>query len=740
MSKKLTTLFSIALMSLFGLVAVGQNITVNNAAPYNNPVWLVQNVLVDVSTSVLPAYNPPFSGIPLNQPNSIQVGYFDATGTNFPLDSGIVMTTAGINVAVPGTAYTNPSTATPDSDLDGVLSTLGLSASTLWDKAVIEFSFVAVSDSIEFEYIFASNEYSGYTCSNFNDVFGFFITGHGINGNPTLSTQNIAKIPNSNVPVAINTLNSGSPSGAYPASNCLNANPNYVAHSQYFVNNPSLNAINFNGYTQVLKAKAAVLCGNVYHIKLAICDVSDGILNSGVFLGAKSFRVPRYTFTPVPNATNSFQDTMAVEGCSATPIVIEKVAGLIGKDVGVSISTSGTAIEGVDYLPIVDSIWMPSSMNRDTIYIHPINDGITEPAEKVELNFDLYLSNCPVVPTSTEIYIRDKTPITSAVVNVTGTDSLQCHNDSIHLRVDITGGDGDTLWGWSDLTMLNVADRFVSPEVDTTYYIWITDECRTDTLWDSVRIHAPVVQPLVINTQQHMVCDGESVTIVADFGGGEPPYDILWFNGSTLDSIEVTPRLDTNWVTYGVTDACGEIAFDSILVHLDTGTVPNFSHDIDFGDPLNVVFQSDHITRLSYYWDFGDGDTSTQRNPSHLFEEGGTYLVTLTIMTSDSCVKQVTRSVEVEEIYELYIPNAFTPNGDNLNETFAIQGTGIEKYEIRIFNRWGTSVFHSDDITKPWDGTFNGQAVPQGVYSYTIYVTTTFGGLRHRKGTLNLFY
>lgn len=741
MVKKLLTVLILAFCLLKATDGVSQNITVNNNAPYNDPVWLVKNVLVDAQNAVLPAYNPPFSGITLLQPTSIQVGYFNAVGTNFPLDSGIVMSTAGIGVAVPNGTFVNPGVARPDADLDGVITTLGLGTQNLYDKSVIEFSFIAVSDSLSFKYIFASNEYAGYTCSTFNDVFGFFVTGNGINGNPSMSTVNIAKIPNSNVPVAINTLNSGSPSGTYPASNCLNANPNYVAHSQYFVNNPGLNAVNFNGYTTVLKAEAAVICGNVYHIKLAVSDVFDGIENSAVFLGAKSFKVPRYVFTPLPNATNSFQDTMAVEGCSATPIIIEKVAGLIGKNIGISISTSGTAIEGVDYQNIVDSIWMPSSVNTDTIFIYAINDGLVEPAEKVVLNFDMHLSNCPVVPASAEIYIRDKAPISSSLSNLStsGNDTLACPNDSILLEANIFGGDGDTLWGWLDIPTLNVQHRYVSPSVNTTYYLYATDECRTDTIWDSITIFAPIVTPLTVNTQEFMVCDGESVVIATDFAGGKAPFDILWFNGSTIDSIEVTPRRDTNWVTYGITDGCGQQVFDSILVYVDTATRPNFNHEIDFGDPLNVVFNSDEIPRLSYYWDFGDGDTSDLKDPTHLFASGGVYLVTLTIVTTDNCVKQITKAVEVEEIYELYIPDAFTPNGDGLNETFGIKGTGVESYEIRIFNRWGINVFHSTELDKPWDGVYKGTEVPVGVYSYTIYVTTTFGGERHRKGTLKLF-
>src|SRR5690606_20583855 len=100
---------------------------------------------------------------------------------------------------------------------------------------------------------------------------------------------NLALIPGTNTPVAINTINSGVPSGG-SASMCLAANPNFVAHSIYFVNNQSTfpQTVNYPGFTVPLTAKAQVQCGQTYHIKLAISDVSDGALNSAVFLKANS--------------------------------------------------------------------------------------------------------------------------------------------------------------------------------------------------------------------------------------------------------------------------------------------------------------------------------------------------------------------------------------------------------------------------------------------------------------------
>jgi gliding motility-associated-like protein len=555
-----------------------------------------------------------------------------------------------------------------------------------------------------------------------------------------MSTVNVARIPNTNVPVAINTVNGGAPTGGGQASNCLSANPNYVAHSIYFNNNPSLNAVNFNGYTRVFQAEAEVVCGNTYHIKLAITDVVDGALNSAVFLGENSFKSPTYKFTPIPNANNSFVDTALVEGCSVTPLILEKQGSFLGKDVATTIKTSGTAIEGVDYLQITDSVFMPSGKRFDTIYIQGINDGLVEGVETIILDFEQVMTGCSFsLKGSHTLYLRDKTPLQASIAIGSATDTIKCPTDSILLTVTASGGDGVSFLGWLDDPTLTSPNRYVSPPNNTTYYFYFTDECNTDTVIDSIQIYTLLNDPLALAEQEYVVCDGDRIVLEPEISGGSPPYVISWFNNSNLSTVEVQPISDTNWIAYSVTDFCGVQLFDSILVARDTGIKPNFESEIDFGDPLTVSFLSDPALRISYLWDFGDGNISTDKDPTHTYDDPGQYNVTLTVLTPDSCIKQVSRVIEVEEIYELYIPNAFTPNGDSKNDFFTIQGTGIENYEIMIFNRWGKLVFQSSDIENAWDGRFNGTTVQSGVYSYRISVTTTFGGKRERRGTLTLY-
>jgi len=133
----------------------------------------------------------------------------------------------------------------------------------------LEFDFIPSSDSVEFRYVFASEEYPEFVNASFNDVFGFFISGQNPTGG-AYSNLNIARIPGTNLPISIDNVNS-------------------TSHSQFYINNSGNSRIVFDGMTFVLTAKALVVPCQTYHIKIAIGDVMDGIYDSGVFLEASSF-------------------------------------------------------------------------------------------------------------------------------------------------------------------------------------------------------------------------------------------------------------------------------------------------------------------------------------------------------------------------------------------------------------------------------------------------------------------
>ena len=252
---------------------------------------MASNILVDSSLSI---YNMGQDSLPLTQASTTQIGYFQANDTTFPVQSGIVMVAAQNASDVVTTPGVGNNTTFTDAELSSVLTQLGSSGNAIKDMVEIEFSFIAQSDSISFNYCFGSHEYDGYTCSNFNDVFGFFLEGTYIDGVTAATGQtivkNIATIPGTTIPIAVNTINSGSSSSGN-ATNCLNANPNFVAHSAYFnASNGSITTL--DGYTDKFTAKANVQCGEWYTIRLKLANISDNWLSSAVFLEENSLKTP----------------------------------------------------------------------------------------------------------------------------------------------------------------------------------------------------------------------------------------------------------------------------------------------------------------------------------------------------------------------------------------------------------------------------------------------------------------
>jgi len=728
------------LLGLAGMVGFSQTMTVNNTSPNNSPYWLAENVLVDPNFIILPyGYN----GLPLVQPNTTQVGYFKVnnnTGANpFPIDSGIVMCANAIQDVLPGTSGPNPNTGPfTDPDLSGVLTAIGSSGYNINDRAQMTFSFVATSDSIVFNYVFGSHEYPTYTCSSFNDVFGFFLTGVGINGNSSTSatTVNLATIPGTSTPVAINTINQGFPGSAGTASACLTANPNYVANSVFY-NASSGSTVSLGGYTQKFTATAQVVCGNYYEIRLAICNTSDHALSSAVFLEAQSFKSPSINISAALNNGNSFVDSTIVEGCAPSYVVFEK-DGNVGVGMGINFAFTGTALNGIDVSQIPDSIWIPPGIKSDTLVIEAFDDGITETNESLIITMQPVATSCFLYPPKQmTYYIRDKAPVQTLANVGSSRDTIFCPGDTTQIHGFVSGGEGVLTSWWADDTAASSV-RVIQPTQTTTYYHYGTDECASDTVVDSVTIYLANYEPMTYNLDTVLVCRGDTASFLLDIQNGRPPYAITWHDGSTYNWFEDVPS-DTTYYPFTVYDGCGIMIEDSMMAYVAPDPLASFSYLNDVAIPLRVQFSNRSANEATWLWDFGDGNTSTDHDPVWDFPKPGTYQVTLSIITADGCVDEVMLDVTVETDFYLYVPTAFTPDGDGLNECFEINGVGFESFEIKIFDRWGGMVFTSNNLEECWDGTINGQPAPQGVYTYTIFLRLPFDKIHQRQGMVTVY-
>ena len=149
--------------------------------------------------------------------------------------------------------------------------------------------------------------------------------------------------------------------------------------------------------------------------------------------------------------------------------------------------------------------------------------------------------------------------------------------------------------------------------------------------------------------------------------------------------------------------------------------------------PVTVQFTS-NPGGTGYFWNFGDGGTSTDPNPTHTYVEVGEFEVMLVVLTSNGCADTSYKEIFVQP----HIPNVFTPNGDGKNDRFIIPLQGMASYTLVIYNRWGAKLFESTDPSKGWDGTTEGKPVPDGTYYFIVRGESRKGKLYEEAGHLTL--
>ena len=142
-----------------------------------------------------------------------------------------------------------------------------------------------------------------------------------------------------------------------------------------------------------------------------------------------------------------------------------------------------------------------------------------------------------------------------------------------------------------------------------------------------------------------------------------------------------------------------------------------------------------------FNWFFGDNDhyrLNTQ-NASYFFEAAGVYPVSLVVKNIWGCADTLVKAITVNSAFDIYVPTAFTPNGDNRNDTFRAKGIGVAKYDLKIFNRWGEKVFETSDFMNEWDGTLNGVECKSEIYTWKITVSDANGNIKELKGLVTLY-
>ncbi len=434
-----------------------------------------------------------------------------AAGNPISIDSGIILCTGSASAASGSEPSVTSTSFSSAGDAD-VTTLMGGGVSR--DACALIITFVPKGDTVSFDYQFGSEEYRSATCGPYNDAFGFFIAGPGISA--TYPGVNMALVPGTNIPVAVNSINSGT---AGTCSGCAYSNCTSMGSGSpftaYFVANSGGTIASYRGYTTKLTAKHWVVPCDTYRIKLVIADGGttaspNYIYDSGVFIAAGSLKTNSYHFDHANLGHMILGYTNAVvKGCGTDSVKIKSTrpAAVPTK---LYITYAGTGVAGVDYTALPDSVTLATG---DTSFAFPVL-GLTTAASGVK-TIVAYLSSsalCGIIDTVTINLIDHPT------VSILTSDTTVCNGTPVHIQATTSTG---LTYGWSPGTYLD-NPSFLNP-IATPTAVGVMIYTITATLPGSLcpaitkTITITTVEPTVtVLTADTTVCQGASFTLRVD--------------------------------------------------------------------------------------------------------------------------------------------------------------------------------------------------------------------------------
>jgi len=732
---------------------IAQFITVNDQFTAQD---LVQNVLVNSPCATVDNFSivgDSFSG------SENSYGFFDATGTSFPFQNGIVLSTAratrspGPNNNLIDEGAIN---WTGDSDLE---QALGISST--FNATILEFDFTPLTNFVSFDYLFASEEYQGTAPCKYSDGFAFLLK----KANSPDAYTNLAVLPNSNLAVSLYTVRPQIGDGSAP-NGCTAENP------EYFGGFNGANApINFNGQTVVLKAQSVVIPNQKYHIKLVIADHENIRYDSAVFLSGGSFKVgadlglSRLISTGNPLCENeTLQLNAAIVGTTYynwynnnqldnfnhTANYTVSQAGNYRVEIPIN-GTSCIAIGEVDIEyaqplnPTSTTLYQCDDNNDDTTIFNLLKADNLIVANDPTLLSPIYYENItdttPIATPNAYQAINNKV-IFAKVFNGFGCSkfidvTLKIDNNSVVPPAPIETCDNENIKDGfvdfdlnaqvspavlSNLPIGLVVKYYLTPndalneinELSNTYRnttafnqtIWAKILNGTD-CYELVAISLVVSTLLPNNFEDETIylCDNSSkfIEVNSTFSSYQWDDNLL----STTNQIKITTA--RNYIVK-VTDANGCYAEKKFIV------LP--SSDAKIIDVAVSDFNGNSNSIELIYNVLGDFEFSID---GHNFQSSSIFNIlnsgyyTAYMNDKNGCLP------DKREFFVLDYPKYFTPNNDGINDFWKINYLQFQPNAvITIFNQFGKVIFNSKEKTSGWDGSYNSEPLPSTDYWFVL--------------------
>lgn len=372
---------------------------------------------------------------------------------------------------------------------------------------------------------------------------------------------------------------------------------------------------------------------------------------------------------------------------------------------------------------------------------------------------------------------------TSQVVQVTAVDGAGCFSPTVSLAVTVldlsqatlhtygdtvlcpgstatagawlTGYPGSSTITWPTIPAIGNGPFQITTDTDRALPVVVTDACG-QTLNDTVLIQVETPPEIVLPPILAQGC--APLTVHFPNGLTTQPVSYFWQLGDGNTSTSMAPvnvyQAGDYEVSLTVTTplGCSATALNTSAIHAYALPIADFTAtpwETDIEHPQFHFLDQSTGPIQNWNWDLGDGTWAVTPDATHSYASPNTWPVTLQVTDANGCTASITHNVMVKPIYDITIPNAFTPNpnGSNNgyydptdlnNNVFYPFVKYVKDYRIRIFNRWGELVFESEDILQGWDGHYRGRLSPQDVYVYQMWVRFVDNHEEQRVGDLTL--
>jgi len=675
LNKKVFHHYPLLIFFIFSSLSLSAQIEVEPTGVLFTPESLITSVFLDSGVEVLEV---------THEGTDNSVGYFTNGQSDIGIGRGIIMSTGLVTTAASENDAGGTSGQTSGTNVnDPFLSTI---SADIQDITKYTIRFIPTSDTLRFRYTFASEEYPEFTCSNFNDIFGFFIYGPGISGPFPNNAANIALVPALNdptgltftdLPVTINNVNPGQVGGNGMLENCTPPDGS-LDFGSYYRDNAGSENLTFDGYLKTFFAQMVVTPCEEYTIVLSLADGFDNNFDSAVFLEARSFGTGALQVE-----LNTFSlDGSLSEGCTDGAITFE-LPTVAEADIPLDYTIFGTATPGVDYSTIPSDLFIPAGESIISIPIVVFEDGIAEPIETIGIDIQRDFCN-----RDTFYFLLNDNQLTELDL---GPDTLICLSAPVQLdgAIPVVIPDPPAFTNSTDYPIITISDNAppapgTEPTISPINVIGV----------QPVTIEENVIKSICVNIDHGFASDvdlflfspnGQFLELSTDNGKSGNDYIDACFTPNAVDTIDfgsqapvTAPPFTGDWFPEGeFEDLYGGPTNGEwyIAVKDDqngfTGTL------LDWTICFNPVYQ------VNYQWSPSDGLSCTDC-PDPIATPTSTTTYTLVVSDTYGCSIEDQITIEVSQSIEAPIVNCVATSNSITLDWAAV--AGADDYEINIDN------------------------------------------------------